>query len=122
MTGIAGIGSLLPLTGTTASTGTTALDPALTAATTSTAPSAGQSVQGPSGPQFGQLLANGLQGVEAMNDKTDTLAVKAATGDLGAIHDYTIAATEASVATQLTVAVRNKAVEAFNEIMRMQVG
>jgi flagellar hook-basal body complex protein FliE len=48
--------------------------------------------------------------------------VQAATGDLGAIHDYTIAATETSVATQLTVAVRNKAIEAFSEIMRMQVG
>ena len=56
-----------------------------------------------------------------MNDRTDRLAVGAATGDLGAIHDYTIAATETSVATQLTVAVRNKALEAFNEIMRMQV-
>ncbi len=56
-----------------------------------------------------------------LQDKSDGLAVKAATGDLGAIHDYTIAATETSVATQLTVSVRNKAVEAFNEIMRMQV-
>jgi flagellar hook-basal body complex protein FliE len=116
MTGISGIGSLLPLAGTA---GTTATDPTFTA---TTAPRAGQGVQGPSGPQFGHLLANGIQGLEAMNDKTDTLAVKAATGDLGAIHDYTIAASEASVATQLTVAVRNKAVEAFNEIMRMQVG
>jgi flagellar hook-basal body complex protein FliE len=116
MTGISGISGLLPLTGTTGTTTTAPLS------TETTAAQAGQSVQGPSGPQFGQLLANGIQGLEAMNDKTDTLAVKAATGDLGAIHDYTIAATEASVATQLTVAVRNKAVEAFNEIMRMQVG
>ncbi len=56
-----------------------------------------------------------------MGDKASDLSVKAATGDLDSIHDYTIAATEAQVATQLTVAVRNKAVEAFNEIMRMSV-
>ena len=47
--------------------------------------------------------------------------MQAATGDLSAIHDYTLAATEAQVATQLTVAVRNKALDAFNEIMRMPV-
>jgi flagellar hook-basal body complex protein FliE len=81
-----------------------------------------ESTQGPSGPQFGQMLINGIEGLEGMQDKTDNLAVQAATGDLGAIPDYTIAATETSVATQLTVAVRNKALEAFNEIMRMQVG
>ena len=78
--------------------------------------------QGPEGPAFGKLLVNGIQGLEAMHDRADNLSVQAATGDLGAIHDYTIAATETSVATQLTVAVRNKAIEAFSEIMRMQVG
>ena len=67
-------------------------------------------------------MVDGLEQLEAMNDRTDGLAVQAATGDLGAIHDYTIAASETSVATQLTVAMRNKAVEAFTEIMRMQVG
>lgn len=70
---------------------------------------------------FGSLVLDGLDRLEQVQDRSDDLAVKAATGDLTSIHDYTIAATEASVTTQLTVAVRNKAVDAFNEIMRMQV-
>ena len=70
---------------------------------------------------FGNMVLDGIDRLERVQDTSDQLAVKAATGDLTAIHDYTIAATEASVTTQLTVAVRNKAVEAFNEIMRMQV-
>jgi flagellar hook-basal body complex protein FliE len=73
------------------------------------------------GKAFGSMVLDGLDKLERVQDTSDQLAVKAATGDLNAIHDYTIAATEANVTTQLTVAVRNKAVEAFNEIMRMQV-
>lgn len=71
---------------------------------------------------FGDLVVDGLDRLEAVQDRSDKLAVQAATGDLNDIHDYTIAATEASVTTQLTVAVRNKALEAFNEIMRMPIG
>ena len=57
--------------------------------------------------QHGRLTAwSKLQSVQATSDD---LAVKAATGDLTDVHDYMIAANEASVATQLTVAVRNKA-------------
>ncbi|MFL6061051.1 MAG: flagellar hook-basal body complex protein FliE [Marmoricola sp.] len=74
-----------------------------------------------SGQNFGNLVLDGIDKLQGMQDKSDQLAVKAATGDLTSIHDYTIAASEANVATQLTVAVRNKAVDAFNEIMRMQV-
>jgi flagellar hook-basal body complex protein FliE len=73
------------------------------------------------GKDFGSMVLDGIDRLERVQDTSDQLAVKAATGDLNAIHDYTIAATEANVTTQLTVAVRNKAVEAFNEIMRMQV-
>jgi flagellar hook-basal body complex protein FliE len=74
------------------------------------------------GAAFGDMLVQGLDHLEAVQDKSDKLAVQAATGDLDDIHDYTLAATEASVTAQLTVAVRNRAMEAFNEIMRMPIG
>ena len=82
-----------------------------------------QAPTGPTGPnaEFGDLVLDGIDRLEGVQDRSDQLAVQAATGDLSSIHDYTMAATEASVTTQLTVAVRNKALEAFNEIMRMPV-
>jgi len=70
---------------------------------------------------FGSVVVNALEGLQATQNNADNLAVKAATGDLNDVHDYMIAASEASLATEFTVAVRNRAVEAFNEIMRMQV-
>jgi len=80
--------------------------------------------QGPTGPSadFGNMVLDGIERLEGVQDRADQLSVQAATGKLSNIHDYTMAATEAQVTTQLTVAVRNKAVEAFNEIMRMPIG
>lgn len=74
------------------------------------------------GEAFGDLVLDGLERLEGIQGRSDGLAVQAATGNLDDIHDYTLAATEAAVSTQLTVAVRNRALEAFNEIMRMPVG
>ena len=68
------------------------------------------------------MVLDGLERLEGVQDTADTLAVRAASGTLPNIHDYTLAATEAEVTTKLTVAVRNKAIESFTEIMRMQVG
>lgn len=73
------------------------------------------------GMDFGSMLSTGLERLEGVQDRADALAVQAATGDLSQIHDYTIAATEAAVSTQLTTAVRNKALEAFQEIMRISI-
>ena len=78
-------------------------------------------VAGAAGADFGQILSQGIENLQNVHDRADTLAVQAATGDLNAIHDYTITATEAAVSTQLTTAVRNKALEAFQEIMRMSI-
>ena len=72
-----------------------------------------------SGTDFGTLLANGIDSLEGLQNNSSNLAVQAATGDLGALQDYTIASTEASTATQLAVTLRNQAVSAFNQILNM---
>jgi flagellar hook-basal body complex protein FliE len=72
-------------------------------------------------PDFSSMVAEGLEKLQATQANSDSLSVKATTGDLSDIHEYMIASNEATIATQLTVAVRNKAVEAFTEIMRMQI-
>lgn len=114
----------LPATGQIGWTGTggagqTGATAAGHAAAEAGAAAAGTAAAGAAG--FGQSLTKALEGLQAMQSKADGLAVQAATGDLTNVHDYMIAATEASLATELTVAVRNKAVEAFNQIMNMAV-
>ena len=83
---------------------------------------AGQAGQaGQAGGDFGNVVTNALQGMQDTQDTANNLAVQAATGDLTDVHNYTIAATEASLQTEMTVAVRDRAVAAFNQIMAMQI-
>jgi len=65
-------------------------------------------------------VTGAIDALQATQSEANALAVQAVTGDLDDVHDYTIAAAQASVTLELTAAVRNKAVEAFSEIMRMQ--
>jgi flagellar hook-basal body complex protein FliE len=75
----------------------------------------------PTGPTgFAGALSNGLAAVAGSQANADGLAVKAATGTLNDVHAYMIASTQASLTTELATTLRNKAVDAFNEIMRMQ--
>ena len=69
----------------------------------------------------GNAFTQALDSLQGSQNAADSLAQTAATGNLTDIHNYTIAATEASLTTELTVAVRDRAVEAFNQIMSMQV-
>jgi flagellar hook-basal body complex protein FliE len=71
------------------------------------------------GASFGSAIGNSISSLEGLDRSAATKAVQAATGDLSDIHDYVIAATQAQTATELTTTVRNKALDAFNEIMRM---
>jgi flagellar hook-basal body complex protein FliE len=69
---------------------------------------------------FAGMLSSGLAGVQEAQTKSADLATQVANGTLADPAQYTMAATEAALGLQLTMAIRNKAVEAFQEIMRMQ--
>jgi flagellar hook-basal body complex protein FliE len=86
---------------------------ATTTAPTAAGSSSGSGVIG----QFGSMLDQ----LAASQNKADALAVKAASGDLSSIQALTMASTEAQLMTQLTVTIRNKALDAFRDIMGMQV-
>ncbi|WP_199706344.1 flagellar hook-basal body complex protein FliE [Amnibacterium setariae] len=75
---------------------------------------------GTSGASFSSVLGGAVQNLSNLQSSADQLAVKAVTGDLTDIHQATLAATRAQVTMELVSAVRNKGVDAFNEIMRMQ--
>ena len=71
--------------------------------------------------QFGGQVAKAMQDLDQTNKAAEDLAVKAATGDLQDAHDFMIASTRANLATELTVAVRNRAVESFQSVMNMGI-
>ena len=75
--------------------------------------------QAASGAGFASALGS-VDQLQKLQSTTDALAVKAVTGTLTDVHDYTVAASESKLAIELTAAVRNKAIDAFTEIMRMQ--
>ena len=83
--------------------------------------SAATPAQSSGGADFASVLASSIDSLQGTQSKADNLALQAATGDLTDVHDYMIASTEASLATEMVVTIKNKAVEAFNEIMRMPV-
>lgn len=73
------------------------------------------------GADFGNLLSNGINSLQQTTSTADSLATQASTGGLADVTSYMIASNEASIATQLTTAVRDKAVAAFTSIMNMQM-
>ena len=72
-------------------------------------------------PDFGEYLKNALGEVNILQKESDNMSKALAAGQVEDISQVVIAAEKADIALQLTLAVRNKAVEAYQEIMRMQV-
>lgn len=70
---------------------------------------------------FGEMLKSHLTEVNHLQTSADTAVRKLASGQDKDIHNTMIAMEKAGVAFQLTMQVRNKVLEAYQEIMRMQV-
>ncbi len=81
---------------------------------------AATAVDSASASNFAHALGQGMDAVQGAQSSADSLAVQAATGQLTDPATYTIAATQASMMTQLMVTLESKGVEAFNQIMSMQ--
>ena len=79
-----------------------------------------QATKATDGPGFGTAMAGAVDNLQQLQSTANTQAVAAVTGNLDDIASATIAATRAQVSLELVAAVRNKGVDAFNEIMRMQ--
>jgi flagellar hook-basal body complex protein FliE len=70
---------------------------------------------------FGTFLNNAIDDLNEQQQTVDQLNQQFVKGELSDVHQLTIASEKASLGLQLAVQVRNKAVEAYQEIMRMQV-
>ena len=69
---------------------------------------------------FATSLTGAVENLQQLQATSNGLAVQAVTGDLQDIHQAMIASTRASVTLELVVALRDRSVAAFNDIMRMQ--
>jgi flagellar hook-basal body complex protein FliE len=72
------------------------------------------------GDGFGQTLKSAIGQVDALQGEADTEASKLA-GGAGNLHETMLALEKADVAMRVAMKVRNKILDAYNEVMRMPV-
>jgi flagellar hook-basal body complex protein FliE len=70
---------------------------------------------------FGQAMADAVGSLQSLQTKADAAAASYVSGGDTELHDLMITTEELNLGFQLTLQVRNKMLEAYQEIMRMQV-
>ncbi len=72
-------------------------------------------------PDFVEILKEALDKVNQVQKNAEQMASDFALGKISNIHEVIIEAEKATIALRLTTEVRNRIVEAYREIMRMQL-
>lgn len=73
------------------------------------------------GIEFSSLLNDALGKVNDLQLESNEYKKLLAIGEVDNMHDVTIASEKANISLQLTLSIRNKVIEAYQEIMRMQI-
>ena len=73
------------------------------------------------GKDFGEQLNNAIEGVDALQTQRDNMVESMVRGEAIEVHEIMTAAEEAQLAFELMLEVRNKLLEGYQELMRMQV-
>ncbi len=73
------------------------------------------------GPNFGEVLKDAISTVNEVQKQSDREIEKLMTGESQDLHATLIAVQKADLSFQMMMQVRNKIVQAYQEIMRMQV-
>lgn len=70
---------------------------------------------------FATTLKDAIANVNGQQIQSDELTTKLINGDDVELHEVMIAAQKATISLNLTMEIRNKAVEAYQEMMRMSI-
>ena len=70
---------------------------------------------------FASVLKESIEKVNESQVASDTLTTKLANGEDVELHDVMIASQKASITLSAALEVRNKVVEAYQEVMRMNI-
>jgi flagellar hook-basal body complex protein FliE len=73
------------------------------------------------GEGFGKVITDAIDKVNQLQQQANDATVQVASGESSDLHSALLSVEEASLAMQLTLQVRNKLVESYQEIMRMPV-
>jgi flagellar hook-basal body complex protein FliE len=83
-------------------------------------PAANVPVRPKDAPSFGDMFSSFLKDVNSMQMKADQSIQKMVTGEIKDVHQVMLAVGEAKVAFNLLLEIRNKTMEAYQEVMRMR--
>ena len=86
-----------------------------------TTPGEGGASSRPVGPAFGETMTNALDRVDQVQKASDAQVEAFIAGETENTHEVMIAMNQAELHFQLLTEVRNKLLEGYQEIMRMQV-